>query len=121
SALSRGPARMAAFRDVDRVLPALLPSPCERLPLPGLCPGGGAPRAKANATSCHHDDLTRVRATPAIRRRASAPSPLHGLHTIGTTLWCGGLCPCLSVGEGLRPAPTQSRQGWVRDRRRPPV
>jgi len=49
---------MAASGDVDRVLPALLPSPCDRLPLPGLCPGGGATRARASATPCRRDDLT---------------------------------------------------------------
>jgi hypothetical protein len=49
---------MAASGDMDRVLPAMLSSPCERLPLPSLCSSGGATRAKANTTPCHHDDLT---------------------------------------------------------------
>jgi hypothetical protein len=41
---------MATYGDVDRVLSAVLSSPCGCLSLPGLCPGGGAAHAKTNAT-----------------------------------------------------------------------
>jgi len=64
---------MAASGDLDRVLPALLPSPCERLPLPSLCASGGATRAKANTTPCHHDDLTGAQQRPISPR---LPCPL---------------------------------------------
>ena len=42
---------------MDCVLSALLSSPSDRLPLPGLCPEGGATRATANAPSYHHDSV----------------------------------------------------------------
>ena len=64
---------MAASGDVDRVLPAMLPSPCERLPLPGLCPGGSATGTRANSTPCHYDDLTGDPATPAIPQACVCP------------------------------------------------
>src|SRR5690349_25170824 len=58
AALYWGPARVAAHGHIDRLLPAVLSPPSDRLSLPCLCSDGGAARQTTHVTSNHHNHVT---------------------------------------------------------------
>jgi hypothetical protein len=130
SALSHRTARVAPSGDLDRVLPAMLPPPSHRLPLPGLRPGGGATSTTATTSPCTDNGLTgdEERTTPALSqmslsrrptRRVGAsrgPTPARPRPSLSTSSESVSMAPtwflrCVLPHTGVPCVP--GRAGWT--------